>query len=865
MQGKQQVPTPRGSRKRRSRETLDINCLESGEQGQQKRTLSPNPRAPGKGSPSPSPRPRRKGTPSPSPRTERSSRSPSPAQKAISADTLSSWKPYRIENTEQDRLVDPLAKSSSLKKKPSSVKRRKSNRSSSEAIDTSRGRRMGTPSPELTPRRKGTPSPSPRPRRKLTPSPRPGYSARSPSPIHKARGADSTQSNWKPYRIENIEEEIRLKDPKAKASSLKTKGSSVKNNRVKGKRSSTEVNPVSPGNRFRGSLSSARACVDSLNSLSDVTSKRSVAEPRRSDRGSTPGRSSYQIGKEWTPFRGVTEDYERMSDEEEPKKLCGLSQTVSFVKVIGQAFNIVTEFTLAFNVYWEKNKWFFGASISIIVFNVFLCWYIGCARSSSIPKEQWLQRILLRVPLLNMLTCVYMIPSTVLLFAAFSNYPAYLINISYVLEASHTGLNILPIQGIALIGSFWALVMAPYLSTSGSMVVKERKHAATPSLSLKKNISIKLRILALFLPTFGICIIVEIIHFVPLLVIHFLYNDVANMTFLVLLIGINIPKLLFLFYRVGDKMLYQTVSSPISAIYLIALFVISTPCAMMSLLLSNQRSWSEKRLERGLLSFYLLSVTGLFVYAIVVFSKERIYVLIPSFIFGGCALWLLVVTSYLGKWFRVRMTECQREISGEYADLSLFHFFCITGNIQMVDLLTLFGVQDTIHRGEGSDEDRLTGLTSSAKRGLVDIVRVILLNTNAEERLNAPDGKGYSAFHWSIFARGKPVVLDFLLTEHLSMLDLGPFKTPSWSFGGKKEDGTAVTPLEFCLKAQRYHDRGKMLYLNGINNFSLNKSGERRKKKYQTILTQWEEEEKQRILNEEQHLRGRRRRSSFFT
>jgi hypothetical protein len=407
--------------------------------------------------------------------------------------------------------------------------------------------------------------------------------------------------------------------------------------------------------------------------------------------------------------------------------------------------------------------------------------------------------------------------------------------------------------------------MAPYLSTSGSMVAKERKWSATPKLPLKKKVSIKLRVLALFLPTFGICIIVEIVHFVPLLVIHFLYDKIVNRTFLLLLIGINIPKLLFLFHRVGDLMLFQTVSSPISMIYLIALFVISTPCAMMSLLLGNQRSWFELRWERGLLSFYLVSVSGLFVYAILIFRELKTYVLIPSITFGGCALWLLFITSFLGNWFRRQMRECQREMSGEYADLSLFHFFCITDNAQMVDLLTIFGVQDTIHMGGGS-EDRLTGLTSSAKKGLIDIVRVILLNTNVQERLNSLDGRGYSAFHWTIFRRNT-LLLDYLIAEHLDQLDLRPFKTPTWLYGGKAkaEGGTTVTPLEFCLKAgQRYMDIGKTLYLSGIDNFSPDKMGDSRKKKAASTLMQWEAEEQLRILKEEQYQKGRKRRRSFF-
>jgi hypothetical protein len=118
-------------------------------------------------------------------------------------------------------------------------------------------------------------------------SPRPGFSSNSPTTARKSRHSQDPLKPWTPYRVKNTEDECSVKrlEPKVKSPSMKDK-------KRRGKRKSTDATVPSPG-RFRRSTGSDRIFVDSSTSVhrSDATSKRSLADPRRSERASTQGES----------------------------------------------------------------------------------------------------------------------------------------------------------------------------------------------------------------------------------------------------------------------------------------------------------------------------------------------------------------------------------------------------------------------------------------------------------------------------------------------------------------------------------------------------------------------------------------------
>jgi len=557
------------------------------------------------------------------------------------------------------------------------------------------------------------------------------------------------------------------------------------------------------------------------------------------------------LDTEWKPYQ---DDEDVDGYEEETTRNCCLV-IIDKIKtpfgigntVISKGYNIISEVILAITVYYPQNPTtFFRVAAGFFVFYVCLFWYIGRVRSASIPKEERCKRLLLRFPILNILECVYVIPSTGLLFVAFSTYPGYLLNMSKILEDSKDGFYMEPIQLLTLIGSGWTLVIAPYKATSGSLLPKEREATmhANPLAenwrsNLKKRACLKLRVLLVFLASIGVSMIIEIIHFFPLIISYFSYDAFeSHRTFWLLAAGINVPKLLFLFFRIGDSMLFQTVSSPFSFIYLAAIVVISTPCALASILVSKHRKWSEMKWERGILALYLLFISA--VSLSVLYWTRKVLVFIPTVSLCGCCLWLILVMLFFGGWLRKKMVKYQKALYGGIADLSMFHFFCVTKNSRMVDLLTMFGVKDTPHRGKGKAAG-LTGMTHAAKLGHIGVIQTILQNSDAKACINALDGTGYSAFHWSIFTHQTRLLLFFLI-EYKDVLNLEPFKMPSMLTGSKKKtDGSTVTPLEFCLRAgNRYMDIGEMLYIHGIDAFSQNKRGEARRKKYKSVLNNWE-------------------------
>merc|ERR1712117_479058 len=98
------------------------------------------------------------------------------------------------------------------------------------------------------------------------------------------------------------------------------------------------------------------------------------------------------------------------------------------------------------------------------------------------------------------------------------------------------------------------------------------------------------------------------------------------------------------------------------------------------------------------------------------FWTMELGVLIPTMVYCFLTLWLLLITTCLGSWFRKNIMAWQRELYGELSDLPLFHFFCITRNVQMIDVLTMFGVKDTPYRGVG-EEHLFTGMTCAARNG----------------------------------------------------------------------------------------------------------------------------------------------------
>merc|ERR1719233_166861 len=165
--------------------------------------------------------------------------------------------------------------------------------------------------------------------------------------------------------------------------------------------------------------------------------------------------------------------------------------------------------------------------------------------------------------------------------------------------------------------------------------------------NLKKKACLKLRVLLVFLASIGVSMIIKLFTFFPLIISYFSYDAFeSHRTFWLLAAGINVPKLLFLFFRIGDSMLFQTVSSPFSFIYLAAIVVISTPCALASILVSKHRKWSEMKWERGILALYLLFISA--VSLSVLYWTRKVLVFIPTVSLCGCCLWLILVMLFFG-------------------------------------------------------------------------------------------------------------------------------------------------------------------------------------------------------------------------
>ena len=253
-------------------------------------------------------------------------------------------------------------------------------------------------------------------------------------------------------------------------------------------------------------------------------------------------------------WRGINED--ENEDQSEASLFDKVAKILSALMIM---FDLYGDISLLWKVYWPArpegdnfSHYYFGCSAGSLSFVVLDYWIMGINRAGNIKCttsiSSYIGWISLKLPFFSVIAVSMYDPMAGSWRLACGSFPQYITNISYDLEYSGLG----GWQKISLSGSLLSLMLGPIhvlamsdiasANTNFNVSVLDGPSFNADSKSYLKWVRCRFIVL-------GPAILVEVMHFLPVLIEHFSYKKLAHKGFLGFLVMFNAPKLLFLLQR----------------------------------------------------------------------------------------------------------------------------------------------------------------------------------------------------------------------------------------------------------------------------------------------------------------------------
>jgi hypothetical protein len=246
---------------------------------------------------------------------------------------------------------------------------------------------------------------------------------------------------------------------------------------------------------------------------------------------------------------GLAEEADPLADS----KSSGVDAAMTGFSVVMVGFSLFGDWNLIVNTFWPEDKYYFGWAVVFATLNIMGYWIMGLRGRSLLAdanaesfKAGRFGRLALRLPLTSVAAVVHYDAVASLWGLITSTFPQYIINVSYALEHRTLTLN----GKISLAASLVSLCISPVhtLVRDDIAAIKLRVRDLSKFDEIKHVVTgLRRRFVVL-----GPIILIEVIHFFPVLFERYLYiNDLgephlSSTGYIAFLVGFNIPKLLFL-------------------------------------------------------------------------------------------------------------------------------------------------------------------------------------------------------------------------------------------------------------------------------------------------------------------------------